>query len=290
LLRSLGEILVALQRGEEALPYLEEAADLFDRSQDPGTEALLRSKIALIHEGRDRHSAAQVAWERVRDLCRGAGDLAGEGRALEGSGRTARRQEDVDRALSSYRQALRLAAQTGDEAKQAELHNTMGILGWHRGAYADALAHYEQALRIYELREEPIHAGLMLNSIGATLHRMGRAEEAVRSLERAVRLHRRTEQPQFEAYALGVLGDVHFGMDRHTDAVPCYEASLLLRPELGDSRGEGWMLHRLARVYAAQGLAGRSRDAAMRATAIATELGDQKLSRNCRPFTAMPGA
>jgi tetratricopeptide (TPR) repeat protein/class 3 adenylate cyclase len=283
LLRRLGETLVALQRDEEALPYLAEAVSL--QTADPETEALLRRRVAIVHEGRGRVAAAQVEWEQVRALCQGRADVAGEYEALEGLGRMARREGDIDRALSCYREALRLAEQAGDVVRQGELHNALGILGWNGGAYVEALAHYEQGLRIFEARDDPTHAGLMLNSIGATLQKLGRPEDAIRRLEEAIRLHRRVEQRQSEAHALGVLGDVYFGMERYLEALPCYMGSLRLRPDLGDRRGEGWMLQRLARVFAAQGCGERSRYTAGRATAIAAEIGDEELSKTCRTFT-----
>ena len=103
-----------------------------------------------------------------------AGSGAGECEALEGLGRTARRQGEMDRARQCYQEALRLAEQVGDEAKQGELHNTLGILAWKRGAHGEALGHYEQALRIFEERDDPVHAGLILNSIGVTLQKLDR--------------------------------------------------------------------------------------------------------------------
>lgn len=288
LLRRLGETLVALQREEEALPYLEEAVSFFVQSEDRETEALLRLKVAMVHEGQGRAAAAQVAWEQVRALCHGTVNAAEECEALKGLARMARRQGDDGRALPFYREALRLAEQAADEARQGELHNTIGILMWKRGGYAEALMHYEQAHRIFEGRDDLTHAGLMLNSIGATLRKLGRSEEAIRRLEEAIRLHRRTQQRLLEGHALAVLGDVYVGMDRHAEAVPCYTASLRLRGDIGDRRGEGWMLHRLARSYAAQGQRERSRKTAAQATVIAAEVGDEKLSKTCHPFTGLP--
>ena len=283
--RRLGDILVALQREEEAHPYLEEAVSFSVESEDPETEALLRRTLALVHEGQGRDSAAHVAWERVRALCHRAASVDGECEALEGLGRVARRQGDDDRARSCFREALRLAEESGDATRQGELHNSLGILAWKAGGFAQALTHYEQGLRIFLACDDLAHAGLMLNSIGASLQQLGRSEDAIRRLEEGIRLHRQTQQRQLEAHALALLGDVHFSMDRQDEALSCYQHSLRLRPELGDRRGEGWMLHRLARSFAAQGLDERSRNAATRATLIAAEVGDEELSETCRPFT-----
>jgi tetratricopeptide (TPR) repeat protein len=257
----------------------------FVHSGDADTEALLRRKVAIVHEGQGRAAAAQVTWEQVRALCHRTANVAGEYEALEGLGRAARRQEDIERALFCYREALRLAEQAGDAARQGNLHNTLGILGWQRGAYAEALTHYEQALRIFEASGDFTHAGLMLNSIGVTLQKLGRPEDAIRRLEEAIRLHRRTEQRLLEGHALAVLGDVYFGMDQHEDAQYCYLNSLRLRGDIGDRKGEGWMLHRLARLYAARGYGQRSRSTAAQAAVIAAEVRDEELTKMCRSFS-----
>ena len=281
-LRTLGGILGMLQRGDEGLPYLEEAATLYGRLGNLEAEAALRVRVAAIHLGQGRYEQAQLEWEQVASMCRASGNAAGESRALEGQGKVARRQGDNERALSNYHEALRLAETAGDELKQGELNNTLGILAWHRRAYEEALEYYQRALTIYERRGEPTHAGHMLASIGATLHKLERPGEAVSRLDEAIRLHRTSDERQLEAYAHGVLGDVHVLAGRHAEARSCYAASLSLRQELGDRRGEGWMLLRLASVDAAQGDLVRSRAGAARAAAIAVEVGDERLTKDCR--------
>src|SRR5690606_21392609 len=132
LLRRLGEVLVALQRDEEALPYLEEAVSFAVESEDAETEALLRRRVAIIHEGGGRAAATRVAWEQVRALCHRHADFGGESEALGGLGRLAHRVGDLDQALRLNREALRLAEQAGWTTKQGELHNALGIIAWKR--------------------------------------------------------------------------------------------------------------------------------------------------------------
>jgi hypothetical protein len=70
-------------------------------------------------------------------------------------------------------------------------------------------------------------------------------------------------------------------MGRDREALTCYGASLRLRLEIGDRKGEGWMLLRLARVHAARGRWDPSRTTAARAAAIAVEIGDGELTNGC---------
>src|SRR5690606_18759453 len=83
-LRFLGELLVGVERSDEALPLLEESARLFAQLGDPDTEAMMWSRVAKIYEQRQDLAAALAAWARVRTLRQQSGGTAGELEALEG--------------------------------------------------------------------------------------------------------------------------------------------------------------------------------------------------------------
>ena len=104
-------------------------------------------------------------------------------------------------------------------------------------------------------------------------------------LEEAVDVHRQTGQRMLEGHALAALGDVYFDLGQHEQALASYEASLQLRWALGDRRGEGWMLHRLAQVHAAQKETERAQQYTARALDIAVECGDAKLQEACRSLS-----
>ena len=111
---------------------------------------------------------------------------------------------------------------------------------------------------------------------------MGRHEEASQRLDEAVTLHRQTGQRQLEGHALAAWGDVYFEMRQAEQAVHYYGESLKLRWALDDRKGEGWMLHHLARVYALEGETDRAHDSAAQASKIAEEIGDDELLKACR--------
>jgi len=280
-LRMVGEVLLALERHAEALPYLREGAALFAQLVDHQTEALMWSKVAGIYEREKNYPEAMAAWAKARELRKMANNGPGELEALEGMARVCRLQENAP-ALQYYNEALTLAEKMGDPAKEANLLNTMGILEWNRGEYDQALQHYEKALGIFRKLGDQVHAGLMLNSIGVTLKRLNRNEEALVCLEQAVALNRQTKQRLLEGYALAALGEVCYDMGQAEQALHGYEDSLEIRRELGDRKGEGWMLYHLARVHASQGAQDRADDCAAQAVKIAAECEDEKLQEACR--------
>lgn len=277
-LRILGEVLVGLGHDEEAQPHLEEAAGLFARLQDRGTEATMWSHIAGVHERSGRDAEALAGWSKARTLRRQTGDTRAELEALEGMARVTRRHlAEPSLALSYYREALQLARTTGDRATEGRLGNTIGVLEWTQGDYDAALACYSDALEAFRELDEPENVGLMLNSLGVTLKAIGRREDARARLEEAICHHRAGVSALPEGHALAVLGDIHFETGDMEHALECYERSLLLRREAGDRRGEGWMLHHLARVDLARELSGQARDLIDRASQVADECGDDEL-------------
>ncbi|MHB1224986.1 MAG: protein kinase domain-containing protein [Gemmatimonadaceae bacterium] len=276
--RSLGEALVGLERDEEALPHLRDAAALFAQLDDRANEALMWRRVAAANERLGRPGDGHAAWERVRELRRAIADLAGEVEAVEGMARTERMLPVAAGAvIARYEEALALAARLTDGKRELAVRNALGILHWRRGAYDDALHHYEAALRICRETADRVHEGLILGSIGATLHRLRRWDEARTVLGDAVRVTLEAGERQLRAHALSALGEVCLASGRLDEAGDAVEAALALRRELDDRRGEGWMLERLGRVRAAEGAAEAALHAADAGSEIAREIGDAAL-------------
>ncbi len=72
-------------------------------------------------------------------------------------------------------------------------------------------------------------------------------------------------------------------------AAEYYQRSLEIRRDLGDQRGEGWMLHHLARNDAAGGMPYQARERVARASQIAAECGDQELATACEQLLRTSG-
>jgi class 3 adenylate cyclase/tetratricopeptide (TPR) repeat protein len=281
-LRIFGEVLVGLGRHDEALPQLQEAAGIFADLRDADGEARMWSAIAGAEERLGRQANAMAAWGRASALMRQVGDRAGELEAAEGLARTTRQHlPEPTLALTHYEHALELACDVGDRAAEGRIRNVLGILEWSRGEHARALAHYERGHAVFTELGDAAHAGLMLNSAGLALQALGRLDDAERRLHEAVALHRESGARQLEGHALALLGDVCTGRDEPGRAADFYRQSLEIRRAIGDRRGEGWMLHHLARAELADGQPYEVRERAETAARIAAECGDAELTAAC---------
>jgi tetratricopeptide (TPR) repeat protein len=248
-LRALGDVLFGLQRDEEALPLLEEAAVLFATLEDPVSEVETLSRVATIHERSSRSAQALETWRTVRSLHGSLGDARGELAALEGIARVTRKSSAVrDDAIVHTSTALALAGTLGERRRELALRNTLGILEWESGRYAQALRHYEIGLAQAREMRDRASEGLLLNSLGLTLLRLDRYEEARTVLENSVAVNRDTGEQRLEAHALTVLGDVRRARGALDEARDCYERSLAIRRHLGEGKGEQHILRRLAEL------------------------------------------
>jgi serine/threonine protein kinase/tetratricopeptide (TPR) repeat protein len=264
-LRMLGNALLGLARYEEALPYLQEAAQLFAQLEDRGAEAEMWTGIARILERHSPDDAAQ-AWNVVLVLQHKRGDARSQLDAREGLAR-AMRASGADNAIPAFESALALAATIGERAREAAIRNVLGILEWERGGYAAALEHYEAALALVRgplLADTGRARGdevVLLNSLGVSLTRLGRPDEARTVLEEGLALSREIGERQLEAHALAALGLVCMNTHDPAGAAECFEQSRALREAIGDREGEHRMQERLAALRPRNVESGESVDA-----------------------------
>ena len=121
----------------------------------------------------------------------------------------------------------------------------------------------------------------MMNSIAITLGMLGRRADARERLEEALAHHRDTGQPHLEGHALAALGDWYWESHDVERAAEWYERSLQTRQSIGDERGEGWMLQRLARARAAAGDHECARTMLTRAQDLSSQCSDEELMHAC---------
>ena len=149
-LRTLGEVLFGLGKHEDALPYLQEAAQLFAQLEDPAAEAEMRGRVGSDPRERTAAGAKRAeAWARVQVAAVGSwATRAGSSTRSKASRGRMRQLDGVAprRVFAAFEAALALASTLGERAPDAGLRNTLGILEWNAAAMPRRSAHYEAAL------------------------------------------------------------------------------------------------------------------------------------------------
>jgi tetratricopeptide (TPR) repeat protein/class 3 adenylate cyclase len=278
-LRMLGNALLGLGRYDEALPYLQEATQLFAQLEDHVSEAEMWTGVAQILERRSPEAAAD-AWNTVLALQRQRGDARGELMAREGVAR-ALRTTRADEAIAAYESALALSTTIGARAREAALRNVLGNLHWERGRYAEALRFYESALALVRDHGTRADEVAILNSLGVCLTKLGRRDEARTVLEQSLARSRETGARQLEAHALAALGQVSLGAQDLDAAAYYFDQSRAVRHATGDRAGEGWMYLRTAAIQQLRGHGAAARSAIDLARSAAAETQDLALTDAC---------
>jgi len=282
-LTATGNFLLLQDRAIEALPYFVESTSVLGELGDLCNEATAWRMVATIYQQTCRaFGKALEAWRRAYLLLALLGDRCSAIRVLSEMGRLARDHvADPTQAVEYFTTALDCAREAGDAHLRGDLLNALGITHWKSGAYELALAQYEAALVQYREAGDLSETALALNSLGVTLKSLRRYDEALAHLEQAVHAAHQANHRLFLGHALAAIGDVYRERGEGVEAVTHYRRSLDIRREIGDRRGEGWMLHRLALIESSSGRRDNVRTWAAEASRIAEIEGDRELLQAC---------
>ena len=278
-----------LQRGRivEGVERLEEAQQICEKHNIKTGLIHVCTSLAIAYEQLENYPGAFVNWERVQTLSLDMSNGENLLKSLEGKVRVARFQgRDQGIIISLQEDVLDYVKGKGFREKQAEVHNTLGILEWEQERFATARDNFKSALEIFNELEDHIHAGLMLNSIGAAEAKLLRYDEAVQTLGQALLHHENTGEKMLKGHALATLGDIARDQADYEQALGHYGQSLEIRWDIDDRAGEGWMLERIAQVHKLQGEIKTAKKEVQKALEIALECGEQKLEEACRQLLA----
>jgi class 3 adenylate cyclase/predicted ATPase len=282
--RSLADLLVAMRRDTEAMPYLQESIVLFAKLQETAQECEARGKLANLYELRGELGQALEMRLTERALCQKIGNEPQELVCLQALARLSRRQDPIA-CVAYWREALRLAKNLSDEQSAANLLNSLAVFYFSQKQFGEALSHYQQAQPLYQKLGDPAKLGLLQNSICATLLRLNRFDEAVTASQAAALFNK--GQKTLEGHSLAMLGDAFLGLSQYQAALDAYQASLTIRRENSDEKGAGWMLHSISRVYFQMKQPIQATTYLDEAKSIASRLGDRALQEACAQLEAI---
>jgi tetratricopeptide (TPR) repeat protein len=144
------------------------------------------------------------------------------------------------------------------------------------------LEYYRRALEIFRQIGDPVHEGFILNSIGVTLSELGRNDDAIRELEQAAVLNHENREYLLEGHSHAALGDLWFKKGDFSKSLECYEKSLAIRRQIGDKKGEAWMLYRQGLTHCELKEIPRAKEAARLSMQLASEVGDESLKNSSK--------
>jgi eukaryotic-like serine/threonine-protein kinase len=179
------ELTASLEKAREELAVLEDEPDL---------HAEMSSTLARIHR---KLGHRETAWELMRESLEiwrrhYPEDLAGRAERINNLGAMYLDDGDYDSAEASFREALALREQLGDESGDMVYNlNNLATVLMYRGLYGEAEELYRRGLKIRRRSHEEIQVSASLRSLGAVLLARGDVATAEPLLREALEIRLR---------------------------------------------------------------------------------------------------
>ncbi|MBD1910371.1 MULTISPECIES: CHAT domain-containing tetratricopeptide repeat protein [unclassified Leptolyngbya] len=193
--------------------------------------------------------AALQSWEEALRLYRQSGNRVGEGRILGNLGAVYEALQDYPQAIAAFEESLELARKIDDYEGIVYALNNLGHTHERMGNYAEALTYQEEALTLAEQQGDREGEQYTLNALGILYKSTGDYDRAIATYERSLELARQDNNRQGEANVLGNLANAYTDRGNYPQAIDHYEAALALFRGLQNTAGEAAVLQRLGNLY-----------------------------------------
>ena len=177
-----------LARGEfaDTRAYFQQALDLARQDKSIRLEARARLALGSLSTQEARFDEAVSHLESALKFYQPAGYRRETSNALILLGRAYRDKGEYAVAMKAFSEQLELAKQSGDPARLAATHSSIGVLlGDNQEIYPEALPHFDESYRINKSLGARVAMGWDQANRAAALWSLGRYEEARAALDEA---------------------------------------------------------------------------------------------------------
>ena len=243
---------------------VDDLADSFIEAPTPeAREALLLADPGLVNDGlitaisrrggqaaqEQAYPAAQIAFERMRDVARRIGNRRLEGEALQNLANALYFQRNLQGALQAYEERLPLERERDDSTGIAAALLGVATIRYSFAEYATALTTYREALAIQERLDDEGAMATTLISTGNVLYLQGDFSAAIADYTRSRDLNRKLPNPAGEADALEGLGRVFLAQGNYRAALDALGGVLAEGKARNDRNDQGAALLSIGDVH-----------------------------------------
>lgn len=239
----------------EALGEYERAARVWRSLSRPREAAAAHAALGETHVILGDHADALKAFGRARALSRGAGDHAGEARALyqlghvhAGLGDKAKALDFSSMADERLRQAVHVPPADALRGEAQSLENR-GEVHYSLGELNAAVERFGDALSLWERAGDRRGQALAHLNLGYAYADSGDLPEAFDHFTRALSLWRAAGDRRGAARSQTALGAIHSFLGKWQTALDAYREALDILRALGDAQSEAVALNSVGQVY-----------------------------------------
>ena len=214
-----------LYSNDTAIAYYDQAYNLAMRTANIKLKAEVSYKLGMAYQYIDIAKSAEYTLESL-EYSEKSEDarLIGYSRTMLGN--LYRANGELDKAMTEYKNALKVSEVALDSLQIARCYNNVGIVHMMKGEYDTGLDYWLKSLEMkIELGEEEAAAATMSN-IALYYKDIGRYFEAQEYLDRALEINIKNKDYESISFCYTIIGDMHWRMDAPSKAVRAYKMSL----------------------------------------------------------------
>ncbi|MFX0168370.1 MAG: tetratricopeptide repeat protein [Candidatus Hodarchaeota archaeon] len=180
---------------------------------------------------------------------------------------------DLEKAIDSHQQSLRIKTELGDRRGMARSFNNLGLVYWSKGDLRQSLNYYQQSLVINEELGDKRDIAVTLTNMGNAYTRLGDLEKALELQNRSLTIREELGNKHDIALSIINLGAVFQLKGDLNQALECYQRGLVLFEDLGIKRDIALALNNLGNIFEWKGDLDRALDYFQRSLDVYEELG-----------------
>ena len=248
-LESLGRKREALERIEEALAQLGDAAGAEERS----SRAKLLTRAGMLRVFLEDFEGGFRALAEASEIAREREDRRLEAECAQIAGLAHYRKAEYEEALASLGRALFLYGEAGERHRAGAIESNLGLIHLDRGELAAAAERFRSSLKVF--REIGLRRGEAVNllNLGLVDLEAGRYESALRSIAASLEIRKALGDRRGEGADLGNLGAAWIRAGQPERAAAALERAIEIARELDNPQSESANECRLGEVELARG-------------------------------------
>jgi tetratricopeptide (TPR) repeat protein len=164
----------------------------------------------------------------------------------------------VDERIKWWEAAVEVCRSAGDRAGEARAWGYLGNAHHTRGAAHEAIGCYQQSLASARAIADEDEEGRALGNLGNAYLSLNEPNKAIEYFRQRLVIVRKSGYRAGEAKVYGCLGNAHLALQEYDKAIEYYQEDLSLTREFGFQIGQGKALGHLGRVFLAIGDVGEA--------------------------------
>jgi tetratricopeptide (TPR) repeat protein len=198
-----------------------------------------------------------------------------KGSSLIGAGSNYLHKGDLDKALDSFNEGLKIFEEINNKRGMALTFGNLGNAYNRQGELDTAFKYYAKSQKLYKEIEDKGGIATCLNDMGVIHIKKGDNAEGIDKLTQSLKIREEINDKKGMANALSNIGIIYVRQGDNDKGIEYFIKSMELEEEIGNKKGVATTLHNIGYIYRSQGDYKNAIDYTTRGLVIREEIGDK---------------